>query len=247
MMTPCPERTTGRRASAISCAALATSSLSGYRRGRYPLSSTFSGQTNGAFCWRTSRGMSTSTGPGRPADRGDGVHPGVGDAGHDVRRPRAGRSEAHAYLPRHTGVGVGGVSGRLLMLHQVVADPGVGVGKLVVKGQVGPPGKAEDVLRSLPDQGLHHHLGSGQLLHRYTPPDSVRAIVLQLSVNQYPHTASREAADTAHTPSARACFAVTLIRRPPPPKPRKPASRTSPGRRGRGARGRRPPAPRGRP
>ena len=68
MMIPCPDSITGRFASAISSAAFATSAGSGNSRGLYPFSSTFLGQTNSAFCWKTSRGMSTSTGPGRPVD-----------------------------------------------------------------------------------------------------------------------------------------------------------------------------------
>ena len=112
----------------------------------------------------------------RYTDQGHGVHPGVGDAGDDVGRAGAGGSEAHPYLARYAGVGVGGVGRALLVLHQVVAYLRVVLGNRIVEGQVGPAGDTEDVLGPLPDQRLHHHLGSCQLRHDYTPPDTIRLI-----------------------------------------------------------------------
>ena len=56
------------------------------------------------------------------ADERDGVHEGVGDAGHQVGRPRARRAVADARLAGYAGVGVGGVGGALLVLHQVMLN-----------------------------------------------------------------------------------------------------------------------------
>ena len=56
---------------------------------------------------------------------GHGVHHGVGQAGDEVGRPRAGGGPAHADVAGGARVAVGGVGGRLLVPYQNVAKSGV--------------------------------------------------------------------------------------------------------------------------
>ena len=108
------------------------------------------------------------------ADERDGVHEGVGDAGHQVGRPGARRAVADARLAGYAGVGVGGVGGALLVLHQVMLNrvylgldaggqrhnPDAAGFQDVVQREVGAPGNAEDGIDAFAQEGLHHHLGA---------------------------------------------------------------------------------------
>ena len=109
------------------------------------------------------------------ADQRHGVHEGVGDAGDEVRRARAGGAVADARLAGDARVGVGGVGGALLVLHQVVLDrvflrldafgdganADAAVLEHVVEGQVGAAGQAEDGVDAFAQEGFHHHLCAG--------------------------------------------------------------------------------------
>ena len=58
----------------------------------------------------------------RHADERHGVHEGVGNSGHQIRRAGTGRAVADARFARNSSVGVCGVGCALLVLHEVVPD-----------------------------------------------------------------------------------------------------------------------------
>ena len=106
------------------------------------------------------------------ANQRNGIHEGVGDTGDEVRRARAGGSVADPRLAADACVGVGGVCGALLVLHQVVLDrvffrldafgdgayADAAVLQHVVERQIGAAGEAEDGVDAFSQEGFHHHL-----------------------------------------------------------------------------------------
>src|SRR5581483_9085332 len=83
---------------------------------------------------------------------------------HEVRRPRAGRREAHTRDARRLRVAVGGVGRALLVPAQDVTDGRVE--QRIVGRQDRAARDTEDVLYALPLQRVNKRLGAADLLSR---------------------------------------------------------------------------------
>jgi hypothetical protein len=101
--------------------------------------------------------------------RGDRVHHRGGDAGREVRRPRARRRDRDADLAARPRVAVGHVGRPLLVPDEDVPDRVIQHG--VVGGQDRASGIPEDRLDAFPQQAFPDDLGASEhLSHRVSPP-----------------------------------------------------------------------------
>jgi len=93
----------------------------------------------------------------------DGVQEGGAEPGDQVESPGTAGGPDHAHSPAlAASVPVGGVGAALLVAHQDVLDT-VGVfGQLLVQGQVGAAGVAEDRVHVFTEQALEYDLGAGE-------------------------------------------------------------------------------------
>ncbi len=95
------------------------------------------------------------------ADDRDGVHEGIGEAGHGVGGAGTRGHQHDADLARRARVALGGVHRRLLVTHQDVAQL-VLLEERVVDREDRAAGIAEDDLDFLVDQGFHQQIGAGR-------------------------------------------------------------------------------------
>ncbi len=93
------------------------------------------------------------------ADDGDGIHPRIGEARDRIGGARARGDQDAADFAGRARIAFGSMHRALLMTDQDVLDP-VLLEQLVIDGQHGAAGVAENMLHALINESLQHHFGA---------------------------------------------------------------------------------------